>query len=157
VDAFAAAAAESLGWLIGRDSAAGRRSQPGRLGSSPAEGPADAACHLWLNVTLFLNGSRFSQPCHAVPGPADLPGGWGAVRWWMLPMQTACQGDRRGGRIGIFAGLKTGWQFAAQFAQLAWGFQTAASLPATPPPPEFAGVPLCLLTSPPTRSVRCKE
>jgi len=96
VDAFAAAAAESLGWLIagrfGSESAAARSSQPGRLGSSPAEGPAAAfiqdaaqlavwwwhrpgcritgpavaARSMGLNVTLFLYGSRPCQPCHAV-------------------------------------------------------------------------------------------
>jgi hypothetical protein len=96
VDAFAAAAAESLGWLIvwrfGSESAAAWSSQPGRLGSSPAEGPAaafiqdaaqlavwwwhrlgcritgpaDAACQAGLNVTLQFVCSRPCQPCHAV-------------------------------------------------------------------------------------------
>jgi len=78
VDAFAAAAAESLGWLIrgGESQHIGGVHRPGRAAAAGQKDP-----QLWLNDAGHLATSPVSQPCHAVKGPADLPGGWGAV-WW---------------------------------------------------------------------------
>jgi hypothetical protein len=54
-----------------------------------------------------------------------------------LRTQTVCQGDRRAGRIGIFAGLKNGWQFAEMCAAVAWGFLMLVSFTADPTPSPF--------------------
>lgn len=77
------------------------------------------------------------MPARWFPGPAGLPGGWGAAWWWLLRIQTVCPGDRRGGRIGIFAGLKNGWQFAEMCAAVAWGFLMLVSFTADPTPSPF--------------------
>ena len=64
MDAFAAAAAESLGWLIrgGESQRIGGVHGPGRAAAAGQKDP-----QLWLNDTAHLATSRLSHPCQVVP------------------------------------------------------------------------------------------